>query len=71
MTYRRRIDDTRLSEASLIMGLGFYPLIIIYIYITQRPFSRLLFKLAELLLFASLGILAFLSLRYSIIYGGP
>ena len=69
VTYKRRIEDPDLQAASLLTGLGFYPLVIIYVYITQRPFTLKLFWLGATLLNLCLLVLLILSLRFSILYG--
>ena len=69
ITYTRRIDNDKLSQASLIAGFGYYPLIIIYIVLTQRNFSKFLFITSEMILIITLILLLILTLEYSIFYG--
>merc|ERR1712100_1000653 len=57
-----------IATASLIQGCIFYPLTVLYIYLTQQKFSRNLFMVAELVLAFSLVTLLALTLSYSVFY---
>ena len=69
VTYSHRIENDALQTASLITGLVFYPLVLLYIYITQRSFTLQLFWLSEIILSLCLLVLLGLCLSYSILYG--
>ena len=69
MTLTRAIDDENLQAASLLTGLGFYPLIILYVFISQRTYSRALYTMGAVLLSIGMTILLVLSLKYSLMYG--
>merc|ERR1711871_1038741 len=57
-----------IASASLVQGFAFYPLIILYIFLTQQQFSRSLFIVAELVQTIALFTLLMLTLSYSIMY---
>lgn len=59
-------DD--IAMASLVQGFVFYPLTVLYIYLTQQKFSRNLFMGAELVLTITLVTLLALTLSYSVFF---